>query len=134
MDLKKIVKLIESELYRFSEIEFAYLFGSVLKKDLAKAEDVDIAIFFKDSLSAEKIIQKKIKLESLLSIKLGKEIEISPLNFSSGGSLMLLPGHSGSERKCPSRNFLPVQASGIPGHRGHRSFLTMIRVRLLISS
>jgi len=82
MDLKKIVKLIESELYRFSEIEFAYLFGSVLKRDLAKADDIYIAIFFKDSLSAEKIIQKKIKLESLLSIKLGKEIEISPLNFS----------------------------------------------------
>jgi len=82
MSLNNFVKLITDELNRSPEIEFAYLFGSILKKGLEKAEDIDIAIFFREILSKSEIFQKKIRLESLLSVKIGKDFEVTPLNFS----------------------------------------------------
>ena len=77
------IKSIVEELIRFPEIEFAYLFGSVVKKGIEKAEDIDIAIFFNERLSEENIIREKLNLESLLSIRIGKEFEITPLNLTS---------------------------------------------------
>ena len=82
MEFNKLIELISNELGRFPEIEFAYLFGSITKKDFEKAEDIDIAIFFKKGLSKNNIIKKKLNLESLLSLKIGKDLEITPLNFS----------------------------------------------------
>jgi len=82
------VKMVVDELMRVPEIEFAYLFGSVVKKGIEKAEDIDIAIFFKEGLSEENVIRKKLSLESLLSVKIGKEFEITPLNLNSDPLLM----------------------------------------------
>lgn len=82
MDFNKLIKFISEEFDKSAEIEFAYLFGSVLKKGIEKAEDIDIAIYFNEHLSNIDIVKKKISLESLLSTKIGKDFEISPLNFS----------------------------------------------------
>ena len=82
MEFKSFIKLIVEKLIRFPEIEFAYLFGSILKKEVEKAEDIDIAIFSNETLSKSEIIRMKLELESLLSVKLRKDLEIAPLNFA----------------------------------------------------
>ena len=42
MDFNTLVKLMTDKLVRFQEIEFAYMFGSVLKKGIEKAVDIDM--------------------------------------------------------------------------------------------
>ena len=58
MEFNKLIELISNELGGIPEIEFAYLFGSITKKDFEKAEDIDIAIFFDRGLSKNEIIKK----------------------------------------------------------------------------
>jgi len=74
---KRLLEFIRGQEY----IKLAYLFGSVAKGKEGKLSDVDIAIFFDESLSKKEIFNLQLKLMSeLTSILKTDKIDLIVMN------------------------------------------------------
>ena len=58
------------------EILFAYLFGSAIRGGFNKESDLDIAVYFGDSMEADEQFQKRLYLIEHLQNITGKNVEV----------------------------------------------------------
>lgn len=68
-------------IFKKHKVLFAYLFGSQAKGKSGPMSDIDIAVFFDDTLDAGQRFDKKLQLMAALSDLFEKEeVEVLPLN------------------------------------------------------
>ncbi len=81
---KELIHLLEDELAGCSEVIFAYLFGSLL--EAIPYEDIDIGVFV-SSADERRMQEILLDLQMKLSKKIGRPIDIRPLNTAPVGFL-----------------------------------------------
>ena len=62
VNIEKISSKTKKNFQSDKEILFAYLFGSYAKNDTSPRSDLDLAVYLKESLSAEERFQKRLDL------------------------------------------------------------------------
>ena|SRR5690554_1257585 len=82
-DNKRFIKVITEELSGYSEIIFAYFYGSA--RDSLMIGDIDIAVFLQESMPLEQQIDLTLTISMELSSKLGLPVDIRPLNNTASG-------------------------------------------------
>lgn len=75
-----ILKQIKSFLSRYPVIEFAYAHGSFLAE--LPCRDIDIAVYYDDSLTGEKQLELSLSLSAVLSRRLRLPVDVHALNQS----------------------------------------------------
>lgn len=78
-----LIAQIKEELQKLPQIHFAFLHGSFLDKH--PCHDLDIAIFFDDSLTEESILDLTLDLTVTLTCKLHLPVDVRPLNKANTG-------------------------------------------------
>jgi len=73
-----IIEQIKKELQKHPQIRFAFLHGSFLGKQ--PCHDLDIAIFFDDSLADEAILDLTLELTVTLTCKIHLPVDVRSLN------------------------------------------------------
>jgi predicted nucleotidyltransferase len=81
---KEFIHQLQNELYSYSEVDFAYLFGSFL--EALPYHDIDIGIYFSRS-SENKMHDLAINLASILSKKVERPVDVRVLNSAPTGFL-----------------------------------------------
>ena len=77
------LKIISSLLEKQSEVESAYLFGSVAVGTERKESDMDIAVRLDDRLTAEEMGRSRFDLVDLMEYAVGRKIDLVILNTAS---------------------------------------------------
>lgn len=62
------------------DVAFAYLFGSFAKDRPRSASDVDVAVFFTESVAPDERSSRALALEAALERALGRPAQVVPLN------------------------------------------------------
>ncbi|CEO88344.1 MAG TPA: nucleotidyltransferase domain-containing protein [Syntrophaceticus sp.] len=78
-----IIEQIKKELQKHPQIRFAFLHGSFLGKQ--PCHDLDIAIFFDDSLADEAILDLTLELTVTLTCKIHLPVDVRSLNQANTG-------------------------------------------------
>lgn len=69
------------EVFLQEQVVFAYLFGSQVSGNIGKLSDIDIAVYFDESLSKSTMFNNKLKIMSKLSLILKRnDIDVVILN------------------------------------------------------
>lgn len=82
MDKKRIKTQLNKILRQQQNVEFAYLFGSVVRGDAIKSSDIDVAVSV-DKNKTKDFFEEKLKLTNILSEKLEQNIDVVILNNAS---------------------------------------------------
>ena len=69
-----------NQIFKQNNVVFAYLFGSQITGKTGPMSDVDIAVYFDESLNKSQRFNKKLKLEVCLVEILNQEVDVVPLN------------------------------------------------------
>ncbi|MBI4125839.1 MAG: nucleotidyltransferase domain-containing protein [Deltaproteobacteria bacterium] len=73
----------EAILSRYPEVELAFQYGSSVRKDRKRVQDVDIAVFLKTGVAAEERLDIQLALADALRHYYQKEVDIAILNTAS---------------------------------------------------
>lgn len=72
---KQLDQILKSE-----PVELAYVFGSIITKDVARDSDVDIAVLLANNLTKEKRFQTRLGLATKLARLFKKDVDVVVIN------------------------------------------------------
>jgi len=76
----RIVREIRGRLAREPDVDFAFLFGSVVKGHARTGSDIDVAVHLASPESAAGRLDRALKLEGALEEPLGRPVQVTVLN------------------------------------------------------
>ena len=82
MDKKDIKAQLGKMLNQQQDVEFAYLFGSIVRGDSVNSSDIDVAIFINEKNSKD-FFEEKLRLTNILSEELTQDVDVVILNNTS---------------------------------------------------